>query len=106
MPIRIDPFPMPVFGVTMMPGELGTAVHDAVPPLKAMVTSCALVMKAPAAPKLSEVRFSDRKIEDPDPGRILNGMELETPALGEVLMTSRFARPDCATSVAVIKAVR
>src|SRR5260221_1871949 len=106
MPIRIDPFPVPLFGVTMMPGELGTAVHDAMPPLKAMVTSCGLVMKEPVAPKLSDVRFTDRKIEVPDPGPILNGTELETPAPGEVLMASRLARPDCATSAAVIRAVR
>src|SRR5258708_34417688 len=39
-------------------------------------------------------------------GPILNGMELETPAPGEEFIASRFTRPDCATSAAVMRAVR
>src|SRR5258708_6871415 len=39
-------------------------------------------------------------------GPILNGTELETPAPCEVLIASRFTRPDCATSAAVIQALR
>src|SRR5438309_6599215 len=52
------------------------------------------------------VALTNAAVEVTGAGPILNGTELETPAPDEVLMASRFTRPDCATSAAVIRAVR
>src|SRR6266478_3398344 len=52
------------------------------------------------------VALTNAAVEVTGAGPILNGTELEIPAPREVLMASRFTRPDCATSAAVTKAVR